>query len=44
MLFAASTPLVLKAGRVFYRWCEEPFLVKARGIGRASRPAVPRPA
>lgn len=35
LLFTASTPLVLKAGRVFYRWCEEPFLVKARGIGRA---------
>lgn len=37
LLFVASTPLVLRAGRVFYRWCEEPFLVKARAIGRAPR-------
>lgn len=44
LLFAASTPLVLKAGRVFYRWCEEPFLVKARGIGRAPRTADARAA
>ena len=45
-IFAASTPLVLKAGRIFYRFCEEPFLVRARGIGRAggARRGVVRPA
>ena len=35
LLFAATTPLVFRLGRLFYRWCEEPFLVVARGIGRA---------
>ncbi len=34
LLFAATTPLVYWLGRVFYRRCEEPFMVKARGIGR----------
>jgi len=36
LLFAASTPVVYCLGRVFYRWCEEPFMVKARAIGRSS--------
>jgi peptidoglycan/LPS O-acetylase OafA/YrhL len=40
VLFAATTPLVLKLGRLFYRWCEEPFLVKARGMGRAPQPVT----
>lgn len=40
LLFAATTPLVLAAARVFYRWCEEPYLVKARRIGRATPPAA----
>jgi peptidoglycan/LPS O-acetylase OafA/YrhL len=42
LLFAATTPLVLAAGRLFYRWCEEPYLVKARGIGRDAAAAPPR--
>lgn len=46
LLFVATTPLVLEAGRLFYRWCEEPYLIKARGIGRAPQAVqgVARPA
>lgn len=40
LLFVATTPLVFWIGRLFHRWCEEPFLVIARGIGRA--PVVTR--
>ena len=36
LLFAATTPLVFGVARLFYRWCEEPALRKARGIGRAA--------
>jgi len=35
LLFAATTPLILWLARLFYRWCEEPFIATARGIGRA---------
>jgi len=39
-IFVASTPLVLAAGRAFYRWCEAPFLFRARAVGRpAGAPA-----
>ena len=34
--FAATTPLVFGVGRLFYRWCEEPALRKARSVGRAT--------
>jgi peptidoglycan/LPS O-acetylase OafA/YrhL len=37
LLFAATTPLILWLARVFYRWCEAPFIRTARGIGRAPK-------
>ena len=39
LLFAATTPLILWLARVFYRWCEAPFIATARRIGR--RPEAP---
>jgi peptidoglycan/LPS O-acetylase OafA/YrhL len=35
LLFAATTPLILWLARIFYRWCEAPFIRTARRIGRA---------
>lgn len=40
LLFAATTPLILWLARLFYRWCEAPFIATARRIGRAPAPAA----
>ena len=42
LLFAATTPLILWLARLFYRFCEAPFIATARRIGRAPQPAPTR--
>jgi ribosomal protein L3 len=37
LIMAATTPLVLWASRLFYRYCEAPWIRRSQRVGRADR-------
>ena len=43
LVMAATTPLVLWASRLFYRYCEAPWIRRSQRVGRGDRSVTPAP-